>query len=449
VDTELIYRRGTPPDAEYTFKHALVQDAAYSTLLRSRRQQLHARIAATLEGQFPEIVAAQPALLAHHCEEAGQTKTAIEYWRLAAEASISRSANVEAVRQIDRALEVLRRLPESAERDTSELRLLVPRGVGLQALHGYGSQQVHSNYTRANEICRTVSGVPELIPVLRGLYMHNLMRGSLPAAHEIGSHLLRLADGADDEGWRVEARFAFGQTLAFYEADFVRARDLLAEGAALYNIEKHGRHAFVYGRDPGVYCLALGGWVEYFLGYPDTALRSMRRAIFLADAVEHPLSHAAARAFTTQLLQWLRSNGVRALATETIGIAESEGLPFFHAWAETSLGCDLISSGEFELGRAKLAAAIDAWLRSGSELMVPYFRCLLAEAHSLAGECEIGLAETADAIEMAELNGDRCMLSEMHRLAGRVFESAERLADAEQHYEQAICIARRQHAKIA
>jgi predicted ATPase len=159
------------------------------------------------------------------------------------------------------------------------------------------------------------------------------------------------------------------------------------------------------------------------------------------------LSRAAARAFTTQLLQWLGSDGARALATETIGIAESEGLPFFHAWAEISLGWDLISGGEFELGREKLASAIDAWLRSGSELMVPYFRCVLAEAHSLAGECEIGLAQAADAIEMAERNGDRLMLSEMHRLAGRVLERAQRLADAEQRYELAICIARRQHAK--
>jgi hypothetical protein len=167
------------------------------------------------------------------------------------------------------------------------------------------------------------------------------MQGSLSAAHEIGSHLLRLADRAGDDGWRVEARFAFGQTLVFHEADFVQARDLLMEGEALYDIGKHRRHALVYGQDPGVYCLVLGGWVNYFLGCPDTAMKKARRAILLADSVGHPLSRAAARTFTTQLLQWLRTDaGIRELTAETIGIAEAYGLPFFRAWADVSLGCE-------------------------------------------------------------------------------------------------------------
>jgi predicted ATPase len=202
----LLSTRGTPPQASYSFKHALVQDAAYGTLLRSRRQRLHVRIVGELESQNSDIVLNNPERLARHCLEAGQFEKAIEYWRGAAETSISRSANIEAVHQTERALEVLRGLPESAERNARELRLLVPRGVGLQALHGYGSQQVHANYARANEICQTVSDIPELIPVLRGLYVHHLMQGSLPAAHEIGRHLLRLADQTDDEGWRLDFR---------------------------------------------------------------------------------------------------------------------------------------------------------------------------------------------------------------------------------------------------
>ena len=353
---ELVFRRGTPPDAEYTFKHALVQDAAYSTLLRSRRKQLHERIVAAIESQFSDLAMNDPERLGQHCMEAGQVEGAIEYWHRAAEASISRSANVEAVRQTDRALEALRGLPESAERNARELRLLVPRGVGLQALYGYGSQQVHANYARANEICRNVADIPDLVPVLRGLYVHHLMQGSLPAAHQIGAHLLRLADQAGDEGWRLEARFAFGQTLAFHEGDFARARDMFAEGESLYDFEKHGRHALVYGQDPGVYCLVLGGWMHYFLGYPDTAFSKMRRAIQLADTVGHPLSCAAARTFTIQLLQWLRTDtGVPELATETASICEAHRLPFFRAWTDASLACRLISDGEVELGRQKMA----------------------------------------------------------------------------------------------
>jgi len=415
-------------------------------LLRSRRKQLHGRIVAAIENQFSDVAANDPERLAQHCMEAGQLERAIEYWRRAAEASISRSANVEAVRQTERALEVLGDLPKSAERDARELRLLVPRGVGLQALYGYGSQQVHANYARANEICRTVSDIPELIPVLRGLYVHHLMQGRLAAAHKIGAHLLRLADQAGDEGWRLEARFAFGQTLAFHEADFTRARDLLAEGESLYDFEKHRRHALVYGQDPGVYCLVVGGWVHYLLGYPDTALSKMRRAIQLADTVGHPLSRAAARTFTIQLLQWLRTE-VRELAAETASICEDHRLPFFRAWTDASLACRLISDGEVERGRQKMAVALDAWIASAGELCVPYLRCVLAEAHALAGDAEAGFAEVAGAFEMAERNGERWMLCEMHRLAGHVFEAAQRIAEAEERYEQAIRVGRDQKAK--
>jgi len=445
---ELVFRRGTPPDAEYTFKHALVQDAAYSTLLRSRRKQLHGRIVAAIESQFSDLVVNDPERLGQHCMEAGQVEGAIEYWHRAAEASISRSANVEAVRQTHRALEALRTLPESAERNARELRLLVPRGVGLQALYGYGSEQVHANYARANEICQNAADIPELVPVLRGLYVNHLMQGSLPAAHKIGAHLLRLADQAGDEGWRLEARFAFGQTLAFHEGDFARARDLLAEGETLYDFEKHRRHALIYGQDPGVYCLVLGGWMHYFLGYPDTALSKMSRAIQLADTVGHPLSRAAARVFTLQLLQWLRTDtGVPELATETASICEAHRLPFFRAWIDASLACRLISDGEIELGRQKMAVALDAWIESGGELYVPYLRCALAEAHALAGDAEAGLAEVAGAFQMAERNGERFLLCEMYRLAGHVSEAAQRIAEAEERYEQAIRVGHEQGAK--
>jgi len=219
---------------------------------------------------------------------------------------------------------------------------LLLRGVALQAVHGYGSQDVSDNYARAHELCRTISDAPELIPVLRGLYVNHLMKGNLPAAHDIGRQLLRLAEQTDNSGWRLEARFAFGQTMALHEGDLPRARDLLAEGELLYDLEKHRHHAFLFGQDPGVYCLVLGGWVQYLLGYPDTALDKMRRAIQLSDSVGHPLSQAAARAFTTQLQQWMRRDAAFCeMAAETIEIARSQNLPFLvprcWAWEETSL----------------------------------------------------------------------------------------------------------------
>jgi tetratricopeptide (TPR) repeat protein len=449
VTAELLYRRGVPPDAEYRFKHVLVQDTAYSTLLRPRRGQLHSRIVAVIETQFSDIAANNPEWLAQQCIEAGQSAKAIEYLQQAADASLAKSANVEALRQIQRALEILGEMPESADRNARELRLLVQKGVGLQALHGYGSQHVHANYARASEICRTASAVPNLVPTLRGLYVYHLMKGNLPTAHAIASDLLSAAERAGDEGSRLEARFAFGQTLAFHKADFPRARDVLLEGEALYDIDKHGRHAWIYGQDPGVYCLVLGGWVSYFLGHPDTGLQKARRAIALADALEHPLSRAAARIFTAQLLQWLRVDSeASTLAQEVINIAEAYNLPFFKAWADACLGLILTLAGDLKAGTEKIAEAITDWTRTAGELFLPYLRCLLATAQCLSGEFDRALADIADSIATAERNGDLFLLSEMHLLEGFAFEAAQRISDAERDYGRALQIASGQGARF-
>jgi tetratricopeptide (TPR) repeat protein len=188
--------------------------------------------------------------------------------------------------------------------------------------------------------------------------------------------------------------------------------------------------------------------MHYFLGYPDTALSKMSRAIQLADRVGHPLSRAAARTFTIFLLQWLRTDDrVPELAAETVSICEAHRLPFFRAWTDASLAYRLISNGELELGRQKMAVALDDYIGSAGELAIPWLRCLLAEAHALAGEAERGLADVADAFEMAERNGDRWMLCEMYRLAGRVSQAAQRIAEAEERYEQAIRVSHEQGAK--
>ncbi|MFL5288295.1 MAG: AAA family ATPase [Rhodopila sp.] len=446
--TGILFARGAPPQSTYLFKHALVQNAAYSTLLRNNRQRLHKRVVTILEHQFPDIVANEPERVARACMDAGQDEKALKYLLQAAEESISKSANPEALSHTEKALKILRGLRHGMQLDAYELRLLLLRGVALQAVHGYGSRDVSDNYARAHELCRTISDAPELIPVLRGLYVNHLMKGNLPAAHDIGAQLLRLADQTDNSGWRLEARFAFGQTLAIHEGDLPRARNILAEGEMLYDLEQHRHHAFLFGQDPGVYCLVVGGWVQYVLGYPDTALDKMRRAIRLSDAVGHPLSQTAARAFTTQLQQWMRRDAAFCeMAAETIEIARSQNLPFFHAWASVGLGWHSVCKGDFKSGRQAIAAAIQAWLAAAGELVVPYLLCLQARAHALAGELEEALAKLVEGFAMAEHNGDRFLLSEMHRLAGQVFESGERLADAEERYRQAIRIAREQQAR--
>jgi predicted ATPase len=176
VSAELIFRRGTPPDAEYTFKHALVQDAAYSTLLRSRRQQIHARIVQVLESRFPEITAAQPVLLAHHCDQAGFIEKAIGYRNQAGSQAIRRSAMAEAVIQLTQALLLTEALPASGERDRLELDAQVALGTAFIATKGWAASEVEKAYERARQLCQQQADHPELPAVLYGLSLYHQHR---------------------------------------------------------------------------------------------------------------------------------------------------------------------------------------------------------------------------------------------------------------------------------
>ena len=176
VNAELIFRRGTPPDAEYTFKHALVQDAAYGTLLRSRRQQLHARIASTLESQFPDVVETQPELLGRHFGEGGFEEKAIAYFTIAGERAVKRGANAEVIRHFRRALELLQGRPETAERSKAELKVLEKLGPALAAAHGFGAPEVERTYLRARDLCEQLGEPVELFRALWGLWVNTVGR---------------------------------------------------------------------------------------------------------------------------------------------------------------------------------------------------------------------------------------------------------------------------------
>ena len=189
VSAELIFRRGSPPDAEYTFKHALVQDAAYESLLKSRRQAIHARIAQSLEEHFPETARVQPELVAHHHSEAGAVKPAIRYLRMAGKRAAERSANAEAVEHFSGALSLLEGLPDSPERTRSELDLLTAMGPVLIAAKSYGAPEIERSYARARELCQQLADEPLLFSVLQGLWGFYNIRTDFQTALELGETL--------------------------------------------------------------------------------------------------------------------------------------------------------------------------------------------------------------------------------------------------------------------
>ena len=212
VNAELIFRRGTPPDAEYTFKHALVQDAAYGTLLRGRRQQLHARIASTLESQFPDVVETQPELLGRHFGEGGFEEKAIAYFTIAGERAVKRGANAEVIRHFRRALELLQGRPETAERSKAELKVLEKLGPALAAAHGFSAPEIERTYLRARDLCEQLGEPVELFRALWGLWLATVGRERWEAARPIADELFAVAHRLDDRALLLEAHHAMCPT---------------------------------------------------------------------------------------------------------------------------------------------------------------------------------------------------------------------------------------------
>src|SRR6267142_482965 len=277
IRAELVFRRGAPPDATYTFKHALVQDAAYSTLLRPRRQQLHASIVPVLERQFPEIVAARPALLARHCAEAGLTEKAINYWRTAGEQAVRRSTMAEAVAHFGKAINLLANLPKSPERESSELSLQLALAGAITAAKGWASPQAGEAYARARELCREAPEGAELPIALNGAhsFLHN--RAEIRAAHQLADELVVLSERRNDSDTKLISHKCLGVSHLF-RAEFSHALLHLREALNFYNQDVH-RSPWLTPHDMRFNCESFIAWTLLLLGQGDQALAQSRRAL--------------------------------------------------------------------------------------------------------------------------------------------------------------------------
>jgi hypothetical protein len=276
------------------FKHALIQDAAYASLLKSTRQQVHQRIAQTLEAQFPELVATQPELLAHHLTEAGRHTQAVGYWQRAGEGAVVRSAHLEAISHCTKGLEGLQTLPETPERTQQELVLQTTLGPALMITKGFAAPEVEHAYARARALCQRVGETPQRFSVLRGLWQFYNGRGEYQTARELGEQCLHLAQRGHDTAHLLEAHHTLWTTRLLL-GELSLAHTHLAQGMALYNPQQHRALAFLYGHDPGVCCQGVAAVVLWLLGYPDQALRQLHAAHTLAQEGAHSSSVAFAR----------------------------------------------------------------------------------------------------------------------------------------------------------
>ena len=456
VEAELLYQRGLPPQATYLFKHALVQDAAYQSLLKSKRQQLHQQIAQALEQCFTEIVETQPELLAHHYSEGGLLTQAIPYWQQGGQRAIERSAHMEALAHITRGLELLKTLPDTPARAQHELLLQTTFGVALIASRGYAAPEVGTAYSRARELCQQLGETSLLFPVLGGLWQFYLVRAEYQTVCELGELLLTLAQSVQDPAALVAAHNALGQSF-FCLGELDQAHTNLEQGILHYDPQHHRTLTFLCGgEDPGVACRSFTTWTLWLLGYPDQALRKSQEALRLAQEVAHPFSLAPALVFTTgvHVLRGERQ-ATQERAQALIVLSTEQEFALFLAVGCMWQGYALATQGRAEEGIAQMSQGLAAHRATGAEHWRSYFLALLAEGCKEAGQAEEGLSVLADAVLAVDKNGERFWEAELYRLKGELTLAQSKVQnlkskveeEAEGCFLKAIEIARKQQAK--
>ena len=440
----LLFCRGVTPHSSYLFKHALVQDAAYGTLLRARRQDLHARAAAVLEQDFADLVERQPELLAHHLTAAGKTERAVDQWLKAGQHAAARLAHLEAIRHFDRGLAALVALPDGPARDGQETELQLARGLSLFTTKGFISAEAAEAYARARELAERLGDAHQLFMAVFGLWQSTNSAGRVRDCGRLSDRLQQLTEDNADSELRLQAHHSAWTTHIFAgrPAD---AREHCDEGRRLYDPERHQRHRLLYGgHDPGVCAGYIGAQVHWMLGYPEKGLAIGSESLALAERIAHPFSLESARLFDAMLHL---DRGEPELALERLRAAEALA-------AEQRLGL-IVEPGLLRSGALMAQGAFDdavALLREGlsgrlGAIFAPYGRARLAEALTRQSKHEAALAALREALEEQERTGQRRWDSELHRLEGIALFGLNRVEEGQNALEEALRVARRQQAK--
>jgi class 3 adenylate cyclase/predicted ATPase len=449
VAAEFLYQQGLPPQATYRFKHALIQDAAYQSLLRSTRQQYHQRIAQVLEAHFPETAETQPEWLAHHYTQAGLTEQAVVYWQQAGEYASDRSAYLEAVSHVTTGIELLQTLPETPERTQHAVTLYIILGAALQMAKGLAVPEVERAYTRARALCQQVGETPQLVPVLFGLWRFYVVRAQLHTARELGDTLLRLAQRADDPALAVIAHFALGNTWLRLGA-LPAARLHLEEAIARYTPDQRRAPVFRMGLDPGVGCRIYTAMTLWLLGYLDQALARLHEALALAHELSHPFSLAYAWCEAAVVWQCCRDvPAVHEQAEAGVALSTAQGFPLQAALGTSLRGWALAMQGQDEAGLAQVRQGITSYRATGAALHVAFLYTVLAEVCDQLGRTADGLQALAEAHTLVEQQEERSWEAEIHRLRGVLLlrQPGTPPAEAETWLQRALDVARRQEAK--
>jgi class 3 adenylate cyclase/predicted ATPase len=434
--------------AAFGFRHALVQEAAYQSLLRRERRILHGRVADALAAAGEAAPETPPELLAHHFTEAGRAEQAIGYWLEAGERAVGRWANLEATRHLERGLGLLRDRPPTAARDRQELALLLVLGPAVIATRGFAPAEVEELYLRAGELCHQVGQARQLYAVVWGLTRVYANRARWGRARELAGELLGLAERMGEPELRLEAHRIMGSAL-YHGGDLERALDHLREAAGLFDQGGRPYEATLY-LQPRVFCLFWLGYTQWLLGYPEQAEARCREALAFALEQGDPFGIGAARAALAVLHAYRRdAPAAREAAEACLAYAAEHRQPIWRTMGTLLRGWARVRTGEVEGGLAELRQGVGEWRSLGMALASALFLLLLAEGCGEAGKVEEGLTTLQEALRAVEESGERVYQAELLRQRGELLclLAPPAVAQAEASIREALAVARGQGAR--
>jgi class 3 adenylate cyclase/predicted ATPase len=448
VASELVFQRGALPEAVYTFKHALVQDAAHDSLLRSTRQQLHAQIAEALEAHSPELMDSQPELFAQHYAEAGLVEKSVAYWGKAGHRSAARSAMAEAAAQFQKGLDQLKLLPDSRERQRQELGFLSALGASLRAAKGQAAPESGHAYARARKLWEQLGSPAEFLGVPYGQSRYHIYRGELDLAIRLDDDLLTLSRQRNDSAGLVLGHDSSGRNLMF-AGKFSSSRFHLEEVLALYDPISHRSLLNQTGIYVQVGAQAFLSNVLFCLGFPDHALTQSKMAIAEAHRLGHLPTLAGNLAVAARLLSLVGDDtGLAERTDELVSIATEQGFTYWRAQGTICRGWLKAKSGDFAEAISLLRSGSATYRASGSEVLIPHYLALLAGACEIGGQVEEGLTLLDEALRIVERTGERWLAAELKRHKGELLLRQGHTEAAEGLYCKALSIARKQEAKL-
>ena len=450
VEAKLIYQRGRPPRSHYVFKHALIRDAAYQSLLKRARRKVHQNIVDAVIQHFPDTADTQPEWVAYHCIEAASLDQALQFLKRAGQRASEHSSYAEARQHLSRCLELLDDLPHTLERARHELDVQMLLGSVLIHTSGEGAVERERVYVRARELCDQLDETQKLLTVLLTLRRYYVVHGDSPKAGHMGEELLERARATEDKVLYISACNSLGIDM-FYVGNFTKAHALFEDGAARYISAKQLTTSLEHGVDVGLHCVNWLSWTLWMLGSPDAALRRSEEALTIAEKHPHPYSRCTALHWSAVLHQFLQNpNQVEKHALALNALSTEHNVAQWLASSKILHGWSIAMNEERDRGLELLKEGFDAWCAIGIETAQPYWLALFAEVYKKYGLTDQGLAALKQARTQTESTGEVWWDAELHRLTGELLVQRNHSTDLETahtHFEHAGRIAGEQKAR--